>query len=421
MATFDDERSRTVEPLEKARRVSQALADAARFARTVTRKRPGDYTHGGFHARRGARLFSLARTATFVIFVVLPSLVVAAYFGLIATDQYVAEARFTVGSGEVPQLDKIGSITGLAAASVVQDTQIVTNYIGSRAAIEAVRRTVDLTRAYADPSIDRWSRFDASESIEKFVRYWNDMHSTSIALPGGLVTFRVRAFTPQDALHIAEAFVRASEGLVNDLNTRAFTDTMRSADAELQRATDRLGKARLAVEKARNTEGVLDAVKAGDALNALILETRSSLLQLQQEYNSKVLVVSPSAPQLKVLKDRIDVTSRQIAELESKLTSTRDAVDNGLTISATMSRFAELDLEKQIAERLYAGAVASVELARIVADQRRIYLNEFVRPALPEQPQYPRRWLMSLLWIGGFFAAWGVAWGLGTLVRDYMA
>lgn len=420
MATFEDENGRPLEPLEKARRVSQGLSEAARVARSVTRRR-GNYTGGGFKARRGARLFTLLIYVTFVLGVALPGAAIVWYYAFVASDQYVAEVRFTVGTSALPQLDKIGALTGLADASIVQDTQIVTNYVASRAAVEAVKKKLDLEGVYTKPSIDWISRFETGSSIEKFVHYWQGMQSTSISLPSGFVTFKVRAFSPQDAVRVAEAFLGASEDLVNDLNARSLADTMRSADAELDRATERLTKARLAVEQARNAEGVLDAAKAGDALNGLITETKSTLLQLQQEYNAQSRVVSPTSPQLQILKDRIDVTGRQIAELESKLTSAKNAVDDGLTISATMSRFAELDLEKQIAERLYTGAIASVELARVAADQRRIYLYQFVRPALPEQPQYPRRVLMSLFWIGGLFAVWGCGWGLGFVVRDYMA
>lgn len=420
MATDEHEKTHALEPLEKARNVSKALAEAARKARSVARRR-GSHGGSGFKARRGARLIQVARWLTFILFVVIPGAAIATYYGFIASDQWVAEARFTVGTSQMPQLDKIGSVTGLLAASIVQDTQVVVNYIGSRAAVEAVKASLDLDRIYGDPSIDWHSRFDAAGSVEKFVRYWGDMHSLSISLPSGYVSFRVRAFSPEDAVRVAKAFVAASEALVNSLNTRAFADTMRTAEAELQRASDRLSAARIAVEKARNTEGMLDAANAAESLTSLITETRSGLIKMQQEYDAQSKVVSRNSPQLRVLKDRIDVTGRQIADLESKLTSTKTVATDDATIASSMSRFAELDLEKQIAERLYAGAIASVELARIVADDQRMYLNQFVEPALPEQPQYPRRLLNSLLAIGGLLIVWAVAWGLGLLVRDYMA
>ena len=71
-----------------------------------------------------------------------------------------------------------------------------------------------------------------------------------------------------------------------------------------------------------------------------------------------------------------------------------------------MTRFSELDLERQIAERLYAGAVASLELARASAERKEMYVNAFVKPVVPEQSEYPRRLLFSFL----FFC----------IVADYM-
>lgn len=420
MSATENRSGQVLDPLVRAKHVSKALSDAARMARASTRGR-ANYSGGGFKARRGATLIRVLMALSFVVGVAVPSLASVAYYLFYASDQYVAEARFSVASSDLPQIDSLGAISGLAAASIVQDTQIVTNYIGSRAAIEAMQKIVDLNGAYTDERIDFISRFGKDKPVEKFIRYWQDMHSATIALPSGFVTLKVRAFSPREAYDIANAALKVSETLVNDMNKRVIDDTMRTAQQELERATQRLTRARLAVERARNSEGLLDANKAGDALVSLINEVKSSLLAMQQEYQTKSRFVSVNAPQLKVLKERIDATSRQIAELESRLTATRSSVPADATIAASITRFAELDLERQIAERLYAGAAASVELARVVADQRRIYLNAFVRPSLPEEPQYPRRILSSFLSVLGYLSAWATIWGLFTVMRNHMA
>jgi capsular polysaccharide transport system permease protein len=389
------------------------------MARVSSRGR-ASYSGGGFKARRGATAVRFAMYISFTLFVIVPAIIGVSYLTLIASNQYVAEARFSVSGNDIPQIDNIGNLTGLASASIVQDTQIVANYIGSRAAVEVLDKQLNLRKLYADDSIDILSRFPLKRPIEKFVQYWESMHSATISLPSGFVSLKVNAFKPQEALQIANAVLAASETLVNDMNNRVTADTMRTAEIELQRATERLTKARMALESARNSEGFLDAAKAGDALNGLIAESKSSLLVMQQEFATRSKTAAGS-PQLAVMRERIEATKKQIADLEGQLTKTRESLSNGLNIAASMSRFAELDLERQIAERLYAGAIASLEVARISSEQKRIYLNAFVRPSLPEEAQYPRRALWSVFLIGGLLTVWGVFWGLLTTIRDHMA
>jgi capsular polysaccharide transport system permease protein len=406
--------------LDRARVLSQALAEAARHARISKRSRRA-FAGGGFQARRGAAALRLAVTISFFAIVVLPSLCGAIYYGLIASDQYVAEAKFTVSGGDPPAVDNIGALTGIPAIAIIQDTQIVMNYIQSRAALEKLEKAVNIRSLYATPEADLISRFNPSKPIEKFVRYWKHMTDVSISMPGGIVNLKVCAFTPEDAAKIASAVLDISEQLINEMNDRMHHDEVSNAELELRRTSERLMKAMVALETARHDTGLLDTMKTADALNKLITDTRSALLQLQQEYTSQLRYVSESAPQMRALKSRIDAAAGQIAELESKLTATKLTSSKEPTLANTMTKFAELDLERQVAERLYAAAAASLETARLAAEHKMMYLNTFVKPVLPEEPQYPRRALMTALIFAGSLAIWGVCCGLAIAIRNYKA
>jgi capsular polysaccharide transport system permease protein len=165
---------------------------------------------------------------------------------------------------------------------------------------------------------------------------------------------------------------------------------------------------------------VLDAVKSADALNKLITDLREQLARMQQEYDAQLHSVLAAAPQMRALKARIDASQAQIAELVSELTST-NASDTSRTLSNSMTKFAELDLENQIAERLYAGAAASLELAQLTAEHKLMYLNAFVRPVAPQEPRYPKRLLYTAAAVLGCLAAWGAVICGVTAARNHMA
>ncbi|SON54429.1 Vi polysaccharide export inner membrane protein VexD [Hartmannibacter diazotrophicus] len=410
--------SKAIAPLDRARNLSQALSDAARAARFSTRV-GRSYGTGGFQARRGASLFRLVTMVTFMVFVVLPTLAACIYYAFIASDRYVSVAKFSVTVSTPPQLDGIATYTGLAAASIVRDTQIVTAYVVSRAAVEKLQDEIDLRSFYSKGGVDFLSRFDPDKPIEEFVRYWEGMVSTSIAMPAGIVELSVSAFSPEDAKQIADRVVAISEELINDQNDRINQDAIKSAADDLERATARLTKARLALEKARNATGILDTGKTEDTINQLLTETRGKLIDLQQQYETKKKLLSSDNPQMQIVKKQIDSVAAQIAEMESALTS-KSATQEPI-LSQSMTEFSELELEKSIAERLYAGAAANLEAARILAEQKQMYLNTFVQPSLPQEPKYPRRALAPFLIGLGCLGAWGIVLGLATLVRNHMA
>jgi capsular polysaccharide transport system permease protein len=377
---------------------------------------------GGFRARRGDRIFRALAWISFLLMVGLPTTGAVVYFSLLASDQYVAEFKFTVAGAEPPPLDTLGALTGLPDVGIIQDTQIVVNHLNSRAAVEALERVVGIRAKYSDPAIDWWARFNANKPVEKLVRYWNAMVETSIKMPAGIIEVKVRAFRPDEALAISRATLTISEDLINELNDRMNRDALTTAENELARARDRLSKARLQLEAVRNEEGMITVQRTADGVGQLLTDSRGALLKLQQEYNAQLQSVSEQAPQMQALRARINAAKSQIAELEAKITIGPDATRlPEPTLSRLMTRFSELDLEKQISERLYDGAIAALEAARVNAERKTMYLKPFVQPTLPEDATYPRRALNIVLTFFGSLVIWGALRGLTGLIRNHMA
>lgn len=422
MTTEDLDAGRTVarSALERSQLVSRALTEAARRARFSTRGRR-TLAGGGFYARRGERLMRFVAVVGFVVLVVVPNLVAAVYFGFIASDQYVSEARFALRGGTAPKLDTLGALTGFPSLEIVQDTQIVINYLQSRTIVETLQAEIDIVGMFSRPEVDYFSRLDPEKPIEKVLRYWKTMVDVTVQVPSGILTVYVRAFTPRDSLAITRAVLEASERLVNDMNDRMRKDALALTEVEQQRARDRLAQARAALEQARNEEGLLSAEKALDAQNTLIVGERTNLLRLQQEYETQRHYIGEAAPQQRALKKRIEAEQEQIARLEAQLTRRPEDEHETKVLSGSMTRLEYLDFERQIAEKAYASALSSHERARLASDTQLLYVNTFVRPMEAQQAKYPRRLLMIGIIVAASLAIWGVLMGSMVLVRNHMA
>ena len=407
-----------VTPRERSERIARALSEAARRLRFSSSRTV--YSPVGRKARRHKLISRLIVVGGFVAFVAVPSLLASLYFGILAANQYQAEARFAVRSGAMAGIDALTSLTGVPSIQIIQDTQVVTNYIGSRSMIEHLQKVAGLNEAYTTDKADFWARLGRDEPIEEIVKYWRHMASSGIQMPGGIVVLFVRAFTPQDAMRLASAVVDASETLVNDMNERARQDALRNATNDLKFAADRLAKARAALETARNREGVLDTAGEREKADKLLTGLRERLLELRQQQEAVGRSVSPDAPQMRSLRVGIEAVEKQIAEIQAELTRSGGQSAGGQVLSAVMTRLAVLELEGKVAEQQYGSAAAALERARSASLNKQIYLTTFVRPTLAEEGRFPRRLWNTFLVVLCGSALWGAFCGMAIAVRGYM-
>ena len=364
---------------------------------------------------------AIASLLALVFLLILPIVVATVYFAFIASPQYQVETRFTVQGGEARSLDGIGVLTGLPSVMIIQDTQIIANFIRSRTMVEELQERIDLRKIYGSHDIDWYARFDTDKPLERLVDYWKSMTDVSIQLPGGIVVVTVKAFSAEDAYRVSQAVLQLSEKLVNEINQRMLKDNLDAAKIELERAAARLSQARQALETARNKEGILDAGVAGQAMTDLVTGLKGDLLKLQQEYTSQSRSVSKNAPQMRSLESRIAAISAQIRELEGKMTGPDGASRGDPKLSGSITKFAALELERKIAEQHYGSAVAAVEIARTITERRLVYLQPFVMPALPHAAEYPKRALSILVVAAVAFTVWASLVGGIALARNHMA
>lgn len=410
--------------LERAATASEELRRSARAVR-LAQGRTASRLSWDVAVRVGYRTFgsiqrSRASLAGFLAFFVIPAALVAAYFSFIASSQFTAEARFAVRGSEQVPVDTLAALTGLASFTQAQDSLIVANYVQSQALVEALDREAGLRAIFGRRGIDWFSRFDAGDPIEDLVKYWQWHIKTWIEAPSGIVTMRVSAFSPEEALRIANATVDLSERLVNGLSTRARQDAVTEAEAELKRAETRLTNARITLRDLRNQQSTLDPQRTADGINTLISELRLEKIHLEQELTAaKRGNVSDSAPQVQIMRRGAEVIGEQMSGLEQLLTS-QDKPEHG-TIAGKITRFDDFELEQQIAEQQYTLAAAALERARINAEGQKVYLATFVHPVLPTDSTYPKRILFSLLGVAAVALLYLTGMGLWGAARRKLA
>jgi capsular polysaccharide transport system permease protein len=349
----------------------------------------------------------------FALSVVFPILVAAIYYGFFAANQYVAEFRFAVKDASM-QTAGTTSINLMAmmggSGSAAFDNYLVTDYLTSRQAAEELQNRINVTQLYSRTNADWWARFDPSQPMEKFVTYYHSMVTAHYDQVTGIAIAKVRAFTPEDALLIANSLVTLSEELVNRIANRAQNDAVRFAQTEVQQAEERLKAIRAKLTEYRNRVGVIDPATSVVASNsALVQGLRANLAQLETHLQTlRLQNLQPNAPAIITLQNQINSTKEQLAIVEASVGRNK----TGEALSSVIAEYERLDLERQFAQNMVTSTMAALDGARARAAAQHLYITPYVRPSLPESSSYPRR-ALEIATVAAFAL---IFWLIGLLV-----
>jgi capsular polysaccharide transport system permease protein len=396
-ANLDDIESRS--SLQRNQAAAGALSVMARQLRFAKSPRSKLFAAAGLRPRRIDLVFRVLFVALVGLVLVVPNIVTILYFGVLASDQFQSETRFTVRTSEpTREKDTLTKASGIPSALIAQDTQIVANYLVSRDMLDRLQARFDFTRVFGRNDIDWYARLAGDAPVEDRLDYWQDMASASISPTSGIVTVKVRAFSAAEAHDLDQAVVAASEDLVNRMNDRIWADVTGSAREEVAQATTQLSQARAHLEEARNKAGILTVAGASSSLSALLTQSQGELIALENEYKSNGSMVSDQAPQMRVLASQIEAKKQQIHELQAQIASTDSS---GSNLADRSTEFSQIELEQKLAEDHLSASITALEKLQYLSQQKLLYLDPFLKPTLPDEARYPRRFL----WIGGVLAA----------------
>ncbi|MBP1182129.1 capsule biosynthesis protein [Methylobacterium sp. PvR107] len=354
------------------------------------------------------------------LFVLLPTLVIGLYLFGFASNQYVAETQFAVrGNVEPMENISLGQYTNLIQKHNSQDSFIVRDYIGSQTMVEALEKSIGLSKMFSRPEADFWTRFDPSDPVEDLTKYWRKHVEAHIDSISGVIRLTVRAFTPEDALTIAREVVARSETLINAISKRAQADMVAQAQADAATAQERLRTAHVALQSFRNQWGVIDPIKSAEGtlttLNTLRKDKLKNENDLQILRSSNLDERSRSIQTLVANGTAID---QQMKLLQDELTSTGAAAGGAPNLTEALLQYEGLLVERTIAEKLEESASGMLDRARVAASKQHIFLATFVPPVLPTDSLYPERAHTVLVAFFCFLVVWSSCSLLVAGIRD---
>ena len=359
---------------------------------------------------------------SFILCVVLPLTLVMYYYAMIATDRYGSTAGFSVrGIENSTGIDGLATLTGLASTgSTTADSYIVLKYLESRSLLEKLDRELSLREVYSDPDIDFLSRMDADIAIEDFVDYWLSRVNTEFDPSSGIIEFTVQSFSTEHALAIAERMIQLTQNLVNKLSENARQDSLKFAQEEVNLQEQRLRNALDAIRNFRTVEQSVDPTATAALDIQLLADLEARLIDINAKIAVQRKTLDEEAPSLVLLRRQAEALDTQIAKRRAEISGKLHEDIDTSAITAQLTQFETLDVERRFAEQSYASALNSLEQARRDADRQQRYLAVHLHPQAAEISEYPKRLRNSLLAAFILFASWGIGTLIVYSVRDHL-
>ncbi len=264
----------------------------------------------------------------FLITVVLPTLIACIYFGFIASDVYISESQFVVRSPVQQTLSPFGSILqGVGISPSDNENYSVLNFILSRDALRGLNDQINIRKAFTNSDVDIFSRFPGF--------YWDKSFE---ALYKYYQKFAV------------DAQMDSTSSIIT-LDTRAFT----------------------AEDSYQMNQHLLEMSEA--IVNQLSERARQDMIEFAIQEVTKAQIKDKEA-------------AMALAGMQTKST-TISGKDNSL--ASKLTEYEHLMLEKDIADKILATAMSSLQDARSQALRQQLYLERIVQPSKPDWPEEPRR------------------------------
>ena len=361
--------------------------------------------------------------ASFLVIVLVPTLIAAAYYLLIAAPRYVTTAQFAVWTSSPAKADPLSMLVQLPGASAsLEDQHIVQEYVYSRTMLESIEKQFDLGRIYGSGG-DIFAELWPGRTIETRVEYWKHHVHVAIDSTSSISTLEVDAFRPEDSLTLTNAVLARAQTMVQNLSDESDADAVRQTKRVFDASAQRLSEVRARVTQFRRENHMVDATHTGELTMQMVGGLEAGLTDAEAQIQQLRTYLAPGDPRIAVMQARADSLRKQIDLQKGGLAETNPALPSArgadVLPASVLAKSEALETELDVALKGYAAAAAAYYEAQGNLTHNRRYLEVFVKPALPEQAEKPERWRMIATVFACAFIAWCLVITVGGAIRDH--
>lgn len=343
------------------------------------------------------------------------SLLAAIYWGFVASDRYVSEARVIIQRSDLSSGQAMDFTSLLSGAGGNRGDQLLMrDHMLSLDMLRKLDAQLQLRQHYSGQG-DWLSRlWNAQAPLEKFIDHFRARVSVELDEYAGVLVVKAQAYTPEMAQAIAAALVADGEETMNAMAHALAREQVHFLEGQVATMGQRVQAARLAVLAYQNRKGLVSPQATAENVAAIVNRLEAQLAELQTRRNSLLGYLQPDSANVVELNLQIEAVQKQIASEKARL-----AAPGGKTLNTTIEAFQRLQIEAEFAQEIYKTALTALERGRVEATRTLKKVSVLQSAGLPEFPLQPRRLYNLMVFILTAFLLAGVLQLLSAIVRDH--
>lgn len=331
-------------------------------------------------ALRCLRRLSLVRMTAAAI------VVAAVYWGAIASDRYVSEARIVVDRTDLT-MTQVPDFSAMLGGAGGREEFLMRDHLLSVDMLNKLDASLKLREHYSDTQYDPLSRlWHFSYRQELFHRYFLSRINVVIDDQSGAMVINVEAFTPAMAQAVARMLVQEGESFMNELGHRLARDQVAFLERQIVPMEGRVNTTRQAVIAFQNKNGLASPQATAEGMNAIAGRLEGQLSDLRARRTTLLSYLSPDAADVVQVNNSIRALEAEMAQTRNRLAS-----PSGGKLNSTIEEFQRLQTEAEFAQKLYHTALGALEKGRIETVRTLKKASVLQSPTLAQYPMQPKR------------------------------
>lgn len=351
---------------------------------------------------------------SFIGMVAIPVALFAGYMWEFAADRYETGFSFSVRSpsAQAPQSSAMAAMMG-GGGGAASDAGVLADFITSREmSSRLIEKGIDLPAMFSSAAEkDPVFSLRHPEDPERVASYWESAVSAERDPQTGIVRVSVQAFSPRDAMVIAQAAMVESRKLVDELSAQSKQDLMRSSEGEVARAESDREEARRALTDFRVANSIVDPETSLAGRVATLDELRADL---DKETLARADIAAGSRPN----DPRLAQADVRITNLVALIAERTAEFGDDAGYARLASEYEDLQARAEFAEITLRNAMTVRDVARKEADTRAAYLTAHVLPHEPGSSGTPNRWALTGIAAGFLVSLWILMRLISAAVRE---
>ncbi|TFF59057.1 MULTISPECIES: chain-length determining protein [Comamonas] len=345
------------------------------------------------------------------------SLLAAFYWGVIASDRYVSEARVLIQRTDMvaSQALDFGSLLAGGDGISRADQMLLRDRLQSVDMLLQLDKDLNLREHYSSHDHDILSRmFFHDASLEFFHKHFLSRVSVEYDEYAGVLVIQAQAYDAEMAQKITKALVHEGERYMNALGHQLAQEQVNFLEKQVKERSEHALNARQRVLAFQNAKGLISPQSAAENLAGVVNKLEEQLTELSARKTALLGYLAPTAPTVVEVDLQIQAVEKQIKAEKARLTSAK-----GQSLNKTVEEYQRLELEAQFQQDAYKSALVALEKGRVEATRTLKKVLVLQSPSMPEYPLRPRRLYNIVTFILGALLLAGLVQLLASIVRDH--